>query len=231
MDPSHTVFTGPASRSSIELVETRAFHCTTPANVENVALIAPYGRHVTGNIVNSILTSNDYASRLQGSADNDILIAGASARPVERTRKAVLRVGIFACLAPRLRLALCKRSRARELFRSRSTCPHRPRLRCCPGIAVLSVWGSRRRTVRKHRNRARGDDLFHPQGGSEAVCRDRAPIARFVGRYALGGAHARREHCAPPRAWRGRGLPCQELRRYWLAPGAHSTSRAPLALQ
>ena len=62
--------------AGIDTVQSRASTFTLPANVENLKLVGAGAQTAIGNALGNILTSNGYASTLNGGDGNDILIAG-----------------------------------------------------------------------------------------------------------------------------------------------------------
>jgi beta-glucanase (GH16 family) len=68
-----------SSNNGIDTVLSTASSFTLPGNIENLKLVGSSSQTVWGNALSNILTSNDYASKLNGGEGNDILIAGHGA--------------------------------------------------------------------------------------------------------------------------------------------------------
>ena len=69
----------PATPADNDLIATIAPTYTLPIGPHDVTLIRDGAQSVTGNLLDNIITSNDFVSTLNGAAGNDTLIAGRNA--------------------------------------------------------------------------------------------------------------------------------------------------------
>jgi hypothetical protein len=79
---AHATFTtagSPATPADNDLIATIAPTYTLPIGPHDVTLIRNGAQSVTGNLLDNIITSNDFVSTLNGAAGNDTLITGRNA--------------------------------------------------------------------------------------------------------------------------------------------------------